>query len=63
MDRIRCAQCGSTLLFQEINDGVIEVKCKNCKKIMRAECNDGICNVEERIISVDKYPSYLINHK
>ena len=43
MQRIRCAKCGATLFFQDIQNGVVEIMCRitKCKTITRIECKNG----------------------
>lgn len=44
---MRCIRCGSTLLFQEIETGSIEIMCRQtrCKVISRLVCEKGRCSI------------------
>jgi len=50
MQRLKCKQCESTLLFHDIKDGVVEIMCKHskCKALNRVECKGGICKITEK---------------
>lgn len=49
LQRLRCHKCGATLLFHEIEDGVVEIKCRQtkCRAITRFKFENGVCQVVE----------------
>ncbi len=51
LQRLRCKKCGATLLFHEIEDGVVEIMCRQtkCKAVTRVKCENGACYVEESL--------------
>lgn len=53
LQRLRCKICGATLLFHEIEEGVVEIMCRQtkCKTVNRVKCENGVCFVEEKIRS------------
>ena len=54
LERLRCKKCGKTLLFHEVKEGVVEIKCwrQGCKVLNTLICDDGVCTLD---VSVDGF--------
>ena len=55
MQKLRCKKCGSTLLFHDMQEGTIEIMCRQtrCKTINKITCDNGLCIMEEKIVHAD----------
>lgn len=51
LQRLRCNECGATILFHDIINGVVEVMCRHtkCKSITRIKCSGGVCRSEQNV--------------
>lgn len=54
LERLRCKSCGKTLMFHEIEDGLVEMKCwrRECKALNTIKCEDGVCHLD---VTVDAF--------
>lgn len=61
LNRLRCKNCNTTLLFHKIDEGTFEIMCRNkrCKLINRVECESGVCLTRCIGIAVDKTIQYV----
>lgn len=43
LKKMRCPNCGFSLVFHDVTEGIVQVHCRHCKKFCRMECVSGLC--------------------
>ena len=67
LEKCQCIKCGKTLLFYEIEKGLVEVKCRNnkCGVVNSIFCEYGICKIVDKFEYQKKicYSNITVNKK